>query len=78
MANGVRASVSPWVCVNERLPEHDEQVLFYMPAYRCQLLGTFRKASEFVPVDHFTLPNCEIWPLSKVSHWASLPESPAP
>jgi hypothetical protein len=67
---------SPWVAVTDHLPPPGTEVLFYMPAYRCLLLGSFRPASEYVPTDHFLLPTCEIWPLSKVSHWASLPQHP--
>jgi len=70
------ASLSPWIAVSERLPEPEVDVLFYMPAYRCLLLGSFRRASDYVTTDHFLLPNCEIWPLSKVSHWTSLPALP--
>lgn len=75
-ASDKRASDWPWICVSERLPEAGIQVLFYMPAYRCQLLGTFHPASEFVPMDHFTLASFEMWPLAKVSHWAYLPQDP--
>lgn len=71
-----KSQSSPWIAVSEQLPAPGVEVLFYMPAYRCQLLGSFHRASEYVPTDHFLLPTCEIWPLSKVSHWTSLPQHP--